>query len=205
MKLLVTLLFIFLISSCNYAGKTSGLHYLLDMYDSIAVEDQEEDYTHDVPLRESEAAGWKNAMDKTPAWGGRASASRIPPEGSVPRNYSPYPYDVSDFAGAAAMRNPLVANREHYAQGQKLYNSFCAVCHGYTGLGDGMVTPRLSAVPSLMSKNMRDWSDGEFFHIITLGRARMLPYAAQVLPKERWAIIHYIRLLQAQPKTGAIK
>ncbi len=178
---------------CNYAGNKSGLHYFLDMHDSLAVEDQEEDHT---TLEHRKQGDWQKSADASAAWGGPSSSVRVPPEGSVPRNYDPYPYGVADSKLAGRrLTNPLPRNRSVYERGQKQYNIFCAPCHGYTGMGDGPVAPRLSAVPSLMSESMRSWRDGEFYHIITLGRGRMLPYAAQIIPKDRWAIIHYLRLL----------
>ncbi len=50
------------------------------------------------------------------------------------------------------------------------------------------------------NSNVLKWEDGRFFHIITVGRARMKSYAAQISPEDRWAIIHYIRLLQKHSK-----
>ena len=187
----------FCFSFCNYDDNVSGLHYLLDMHDSIAVEAQEEDFTN---RQEKEEGVWQRGMNDSPAFGGPGSSLRVPPEGSVPRNYEPYPYGAADFAAAGReLKNLLPKTKKVYERGQKQYNTFCAVCHGYTGLGDGPVTPRLAEVPSLMSPQIRSWKDGEFYHIITMGRGRMLPYSAQILPEDRWAIIHYIRLLQAQP------
>ncbi len=183
--------------SCNYNSNTSGLHYLLDMHDSLAVEAQEEDPS---TLKNKKEGNWYRGMDENHAWGGPGSSVRVPPKGSVPRNYDPYPYAPSDFALAKQeLKNPLDKSVSVYRRGQKQYNIYCAVCHGYTGMGDGPVTPRLSNVPSLVSPTIRQWGDGEIYHIITMGRARMLPYAAQILPKDRWAIVRYVRLLQKQP------
>ena len=197
LKVLSIALLCFCFPLCNYDDNVSGLHYFLDMHDSIAVEAQEEDFTS---LSEKKEGNWQHGMDESPAFGGPGSSMRVPPQGTVPRNYEPYPYSAADFAAAGReLKNSLSITKKVYERGQKQYNTFCAVCHGYTGLGDGPVSPRLSEVPSLMSSQVRSWKDGEFYHIITMGRGRMLSYGAQVLPEDRWAIIHYIRLLQAQP------
>lgn len=177
---------------CNYGGNVSGLHYLLDMHDSPALEAQEEDYSNNGE-RATEAL---QGMDAVPARTGRGSGLRVPPEGAIPRNYEPYPYEAGDFGAAKALRNILPRSRAVLQRGQQRYNIFCAVCHGYTGLGDGPVTPQVANVPSLMAENIKTWSEGELFHIITMGRGRMLPYAAQISANDRWAIIHYLRLLQ---------
>ena len=168
------------------------------MHDSIAVEAQEEDFTN--KLSEKKEGAWQKGMDERPAFGGPGSSARVPPQGSVPRNYEPYLYGPGDFAAAGReLKNPLASTKKVYERGQKQYNTFCAVCHGYTALGDGPVSPRLADVPSLITPKIRSWKDGEFFHIVTMGRGRMLPYSAQIPPQDRWAIIRYIRLLQAQP------
>ncbi len=187
---------------CNYAGNVSGLHYLLDMHDSPALEAQEEDYSN---IDSSSASGPVRGMDSLPAERGRGSGLRVPPQGSVPRNYEPYLYEAGDFAAAKALKNPLSDDRKILQRGKNRFEIFCAVCHGYSGIGDGPVTPQLANVPSLVNASIQSWSDGEIFHIITMGRGRMLPYAAQISVSDRWALIRYLRLLQqnspeSQPK-----
>lgn len=182
-------------ASCNYSGNLSGIHWFLDMHDSLAVESQEEDYT---TYAVAKGDGWTRGMDNSEVWTG-SGAYRNPPEGSVPRNYEPYLFEAGEFAAAGReLKNPLAQTKAVLARGQKEYNAYCAVCHGYTGMGDGPVTPRFPDIPAVVSKNIMNWKDGEIFHIITMGRARMYPYAAQISPEDRWAIIHYVRLLQAK-------
>ena len=123
------------------------------------------------------------------------------PEGTVARNKDPYLIPAADFDRAAKeLTNPLKPTKEVLALGQKKFNTYCSVCHGYTGMGDGPVTPRFDGIPSLAGPDslVLNWEDGRIFHIITVGRARMRPYAAQITEEERWAIIHYIKLLQKQ-------
>ena len=40
------------------------------------------------------------------------------------------------------------------------------------------------------------YEDGRIFEVITNGYSTMMPYKFQVTPKDRWAIVHYIRALQ---------
>lgn len=186
------------LGSCNYAGNQSGMHFFLDMHDSPAVESQEEDPS---TLDEVYEGNYEKTMGPLESWGGPGSAARTAPEGTVPRGKAPYLIPAADFDRAAAeLRNPLQPTKEVLAQGQKRYNIYCAVCHGYTGMGDGPVSPRFNDIPALAGPDslVTDWEDGRFFHIITVGRARMRPYAAQTTEEERWAIIHYINLLQKQ-------
>ena len=186
------------LGQCNYSGNKSGMHYFLDMHDSPAVESQEEDPS---TLDESYSGNYKKTMGPLESWGGPGSAARTAPEGTVPRNKTPYLYEAADFdTPAKELTNPLQATKEVLERGRKEFNTYCAVCHGNTGHGDGPVTPRFGDIPALAgpNSNVLGWEDGRFFHMITVGRARMKPYAAQIEEKDRWAIIHYIKLLQKQ-------
>ena len=175
---------------CNYAANKSGLHYFLDMHDSPALKSQEEDFTNE--NRES-----VTGMSKSPSQSGIYSSMRTPPEGSIPRNHQFYPYDVADFARAGReLTNPILPSAENLARGQDNFNRQCAVCHGYLGDGKGPVSNHFRDIPSLRTQTIKGWSDGEIFHIITMGRGRMYPFAAQILVEDRWKIIQYVRFLQ---------
>lgn len=182
-------------AGCNYDENRSGLHWFLEMADGHQIEAQEEDYT---TLNYTKDGDWMQGMDANAAFGGPGSGIRVPPQGSVPRGQEPYPYGPNDWEGPKSLRNPLPQTEEVLARGQQRYNTYCAVCHGYTGNGDGPVTPRFEGIPSLNSDTIKNWSDGEIFHIVTMGRARMKPYAYQLEVNDRWAVIHYVRLLQAK-------
>ena len=49
--------------------------------------------------------------------------------------------------------------------------------------------------PSLQSEKIRDYKDGQIFHIISMGQNTMPSYAEKLNPEERWQVIHYIRAL----------
>ncbi|MBX7057273.1 MAG: cytochrome c [Leptospirales bacterium] len=188
------------LTNCNYRGNKSGIHWFLDMQDSPAVEAQEEDFT---TLSNVKGSAWERGADEHEAFGGPGSGVRVPPEGTVPRNFEPYPFAAADFVGPRSLHNPLPSSAEVLARGQNRYNTYCATCHGYTGAGDGPVTPRFPDMPSLLTGKIKDWSDGEIFHIVTMGRARMRPYAYQLPVDDRWAVIRYVRLLQSRAPAGA--
>jgi hypothetical protein len=50
--------------------------------------------------------------------------------------------------------------------------------------------------PSYHTDRLRDAPVGYLFDVITNGFGAMADYAAQVSPRDRWAIIAYIRALQ---------
>ncbi len=182
--------------SCNYRGNLSGIHWFLDMHDNLAVEAQEED---PLTLDLAKPTGWWKSSGTVVSWGGPGSSIRIPPEGSVPRNFEPYPYEESesDLAGEE-LANPLPRTRNILERGQKEFNIYCSVCHGRLADGHGSVAARFpTRPPNLVAGPARDFKDGKIFHLITIGRASMKPFAAQIQPADRWAIVHYLRALQA--------
>lgn len=126
---------------------------------------------------------------------------RVPPVGTIPRGFTPYPYEKNqgDLAGAS-LSNPLKPTEEVFDQGQIAYNNFCSVCHGKTGVGDGSIVPKFPRPPTLLSTKVTDWSGGRIFHVITKGQNLMPSYAGQISPKDRWAIVYYVRALQRAGK-----
>jgi mono/diheme cytochrome c family protein len=121
---------------------------------------------------------------------------RQPVAGTVPRGYVPYPYDLADTTQANLLANPLNPTMDVLAAGRKYFNSYCIVCHGARGDGRGFIVPKFTMPPSLLSDKIRAWPDGRIFHTITLGQGLMSSYATQLLPEQRWAVIHYVRALQ---------
>lgn len=99
--------------------------------------------------------------------------------------------------GAPVAANPLGSGREVLLRGQERFNIYCTPCHDRTGGGDGMVVQRgYKRPPSFHDARLRGVPDGYFFQVMTNGFASMPSYAAQVSPRDRWAIVAYIRALQ---------
>ena len=193
-KLSLTALVLMNLVSCGYRENLSGIHWFLDMHDSYAVEAQEEDLTTIFDLRKDSENRLSSGV--IPSWTGPGSSSRVPPEGTVARNMEPYFYTDFETAGKELI-NPLEKTEGVYLRGQKMYGIYCSVCHGNTGIGDGNVVPKFSLpVPNLITGNAKMWPDGQIYHIMTVGRASMASYSAQLPPEDRWAVIHYIRKLQ---------
>jgi len=132
---------------------------------------------------------------------------RVPPTGTIPITFEPYPYPNDPEAAGRLLRNPLRPTKSILEKGQTLYNTFCAVCHGNNGDGSGYIVPKFPQPPSLFSEKVRNWTDGRIFHVMTAGQNLMPSYASQVTADERWAIVHYMRVLQraANPSDSDIK
>ena len=92
---------------------------------------------------------------------------------------------------------PLPVNRELLERGQDRYKIFCTPCHGLQGDGNGMVAMRgMKHPPSFHADRLRQAPNGYFFDTITNGFGAMYGYSAQIPPRDRWAIVAYVRALQ---------
>jgi cbb3-type cytochrome c oxidase subunit III len=92
---------------------------------------------------------------------------------------------------------PLPVNQALLERGEERYKIFCSPCHGLQGDGNGMIAMRgMKQPPSYHQDRLRQAPNGYFYDNITNGFGQMLSYSAQIPPRDRWAIIAYIRALQ---------
>jgi hypothetical protein len=99
------------------------------------------------------------------------------------------PKDSNDF--------PLPVNLDLLKRGEERYKIFCSPCHGLQGDGNGMIAMRgMKHPPSYHQDRLRQAPNGYFYDNITNGFGAMYGYSAQIPPRDRWAIIAYIRALQ---------
>lgn len=92
---------------------------------------------------------------------------------------------------------PLSVNQELLNRGEDRYKIFCTPCHGLQGDGNGMVAMRgMKHPPSFHQDRLRQAPNGYFYDNITNGFGAMYGYSAQIPPRDRWAIIAYVRALQ---------
>jgi mono/diheme cytochrome c family protein len=107
-----------------------------------------------------------------------------------------YPDDVDTF--------PFPVTKEIVMRGRERYEIFCSVCHGLTGNGDGMIVRRgFRRAASFNDDRLRQAPVGHFFDAMTNGWGAMPSYASQIPVQDRWAIISYIRALQASQSNAA--
>jgi mono/diheme cytochrome c family protein len=90
-------------------------------------------------------------------------------------------------------------------RGQQRFNIYCTPCHGSLGNGNGMVSqvyPGWQAA-SLLQDRLRHIPDGQLYATIRNGVRSMPGYQHSIPPRDRWAIVAYVRALQlAQPETA---
>jgi len=92
---------------------------------------------------------------------------------------------------------PLPVNQELLERGENRYKIFCTPCHGLQGDGNGMVVLRgMKHPPSYHEDRLRQVSNGYIYDVMTNGFGAMLSYSAQIPPRDRWAIVAYVRALQ---------
>lgn len=92
---------------------------------------------------------------------------------------------------------PLPVNQELLDRGQNRFKIFCTPCHGLQGDGNGMIAMRgMKHPPSYHQDRLRQATNGYLYDVITNGFGAMFGYSAQIPPRDRWAIIAYVRALQ---------
>jgi mono/diheme cytochrome c family protein len=100
---------------------------------------------------------------------------------------------------------PVEVTPQLLERGRERFNINCAICHGPTAAGDGIVKQYgLTTIISLQDERIRRMADGEIFDTITHGKNTMMGYGPNVRVNDRWAIIAYLRALQrGQAATAA--
>ena len=92
---------------------------------------------------------------------------------------------------------PVAVDKALIERGQQRFNIYCSVCHGKIGNGLGMIVRRgFKQPPSYHIDRLRTAPVGHFYDVITNGYGAMWNYAAQIQPRDRWAIVAYVRALQ---------
>jgi len=96
---------------------------------------------------------------------------------------------------AQKIKNPEPQNAESIEAGKKVYQRYCAACHGPSGKGDGGLALS-GGEPSDLTDDAWDYgsTDGEIFVVIRDGvTADMLAYKEKLTEKQIWQVVNYIR------------
>jgi mono/diheme cytochrome c family protein len=135
-----------------------------------------------------------------------ASVPRYTPAGAVPvgggeadwRTTDPYKLQYGfDTLYAKRLVHPKITPRPDSRGGQELFNTYCAVCHGFGAEGNGPVKEMMA--PSLLTAQARAYPDGYLYSMVRYGRGRMPQYGDKITRiDERWAVVDYLRSLQAK-------
>ncbi|MEQ9221250.1 MAG: c-type cytochrome [Cyclobacteriaceae bacterium] len=100
-------------------------------------------------------------------------------------------------AEANKLKNPVAGQENAIKQGKKIYATYCVICHGEKGKGDGAAGVALNPKPgNFTTSTFTTQSDGAIFWKITEGRAPMASYKASLTEEQRWQLVSYIRTLK---------
>jgi mono/diheme cytochrome c family protein len=92
---------------------------------------------------------------------------------------------------------PLPVDEKLLERGEDRYRVFCSPCHGLQGDGSGMAAVRgMKHPPSYHIERLRQAANGYFYDVMTNGFGSMYSYSERISPRDRWAIIAYLRALQ---------
>jgi mono/diheme cytochrome c family protein len=128
---------------------------------------------------------------------------QAPVAGTIARGHRPFHYGPGEEEAARAGRelsNPLAMTPATLDDGRGLYQTYCLVCHGTNGKGDGplVVTGKIPTPPAYSSERVAPFPPGRLFHIVTKGtqdasgKQKMPSYATQLTPAERWKVVGYV-------------
>jgi mono/diheme cytochrome c family protein len=113
----------------------------------------------------------------------------------------------------ATIPDSIVVDRELISHGRGKFDIYCSACHGYLGNGQGTVGQRWSipvanfADPKYLDRTIETGKDGYIFNTALHGKgegeAQTMPgYGHAISEADAWAIVAYIRTLQAARQDG---
>ena len=107
----------------------------------------------------------------------------------------------SNEIAKATKDNQFAIDMSFMRLGKEKYDIHCAVCHGKYGDGKGVTSyfglqPRNLSDPTQPNYYLDSKTDGETYNTISMGYGTMLGLMDKLTPRERWAIVLYVRCLQ---------
>jgi len=90
-------------------------------------------------------------------------------------------------------KNPVSADAASLAEGRKLYQTYCAACHGEQGRGDGPAGAALTPRPSDLAHEAPHERDGELAWKIATGRPPMPAWKGTLTETQIWHVVNYIK------------
>jgi mono/diheme cytochrome c family protein len=131
-------------------------------------------------------------------------SNRMPAEGSIPRGWTPFPYENNaqgDSLASMFWKSPLEVTDAVEEKGKFLYDRYCQYCHGDKGDGQGPLVSKKkfpNAPPNYATlRENGKLTGGHVYHVITYGKGVMGSHATQLDPQERWEVIAYVERLAA--------
>jgi mono/diheme cytochrome c family protein len=133
---------------------------------------------------------WITFMEIQPSYKPMENPLPVPPN-SIPVEGAAY------IAGMGAPVNPIIPDEVSISRGESLYSINCVICHGTTGLGDGVIGTFFQYKPAnLTASAVQNKSDGAIFLVISNGvPGRMPPLNENLTVRDRWDAVNYVKTL----------
>jgi len=132
--------------------------------------------------------------------------ARVPVRGTVPRGAElPDNMVEGDTNGYKTYRIPARFDAAGLDEGRRLFNIYCAICHGTALDGNGPIyaNGKFAAMPAnLIQGKYLTMDEGTMYAAIKYGKNAMGSYAGQLDNYQRWQVIAYIKKVQSE-KGGA--
>ena len=172
-KIIFALVVFATVVSCG-DKRTRSVQYMPDMYEAV-------------PYEPNGAVGVKGEP-----------SNLKPVEGTIARGQVPYEYPNTIEGYNLALnelKSPLEANEKNMDNGKKMYDIYCATCHGTKGDGNGVLAQRekFNGVPNYKDRAI---TEGSSYHVIMHGRNLMGSHASQLTVTERWQVVLYVEKLR---------
>lgn len=114
-------------------------------------------------------------------------------------------YAVTATNIPAATKFPFAMTAADIERGHQQFDIFCALCHGATGAGEGMIVQRgFPRPPSFYLDRLKQAPPGHIYNVISNGYGAMYSYADRIDQNDRWRIVAYVRALQiSEPRPSS--
>jgi len=130
-----------------------------------------------------------------------SQTSRLPVAGTIARGHMlPDHLKEGDTTAYKTFTTNMRFNADEMKEGGRLFNIYCAICHGpnLDGQGPLFASGKFASMPA----NFKDakylhMPVGQMYAAAKYGKNMMGSYASQLDMKQRWMVIAYIKKIQA--------
>ena len=128
--------------------------------------------------------------------------SRLPVSGTIARGHQmPDHLKEGDTTAYKSFTTNMRFNEVELKEGGRLFNIYCAICHGPSldGQGPLFTSGKFASMPA----NFKDakylhMPVGQMYAAVKYGKNMMGSYASQLDIKQRWVVLAYIKKTQAE-------
>ena len=103
----------------------------------------------------------------------------------------------------AGLTNPVAADEESLVRGEEIFTTYCVVCHGEGGMGDGVGGVNLDPAPAPIAHTSRMLGDDYLYWRVSAGgshdpfNSAMPAWESAFDETARWDVINYVRALSS--------